>query len=320
MKKIYILCPANVVTGGPELLHQLHFQLNNLGYNSIIKYIGQKEGIIPVDKRYEIYNPKYEDYIEDCKENYIIVPEIYINELKKYKHINKIIWWLSVDNYFKSKDRIKNKIKTLNGLLDFNYKKADITHLAQSQYAIEFLKDEGIESKKIYYLSDYLNDKFIEKSKNNLNKEKKNYALYNPKKGFKFTNLIMERGKDINWVPLENLTVDEMSDLMQISKVYIDFGNHPGKDRIPREAAISGCCVITGMKGSAKYKEDVDILDEFKFEDNEKSIDEILKKIRLIFDKYNNENIKFKHYRNKIKNEKQKFEDDVKLVFKEVVK
>ena len=51
------------------------------------------------------------------------------------------------------------------------------------------------------------------------------------------------------------MTPEQVVDLMSESKVYIDFGNHPGKDRIPREAVINGCCVITGVRGSARFKE-----------------------------------------------------------------
>lgn len=29
---------------------------------------------------------------------------------------------------------------------------------------------------------------------------------------------------------------------MRKAKVYIDFGFHPGKDRIPREAVMCGAC------------------------------------------------------------------------------
>lgn len=55
---------------------------------------------------------------------------------------------------------------------------------------------------------------------------------------------------------------------MSKSKVYIDFGNHPGKDRIPREAAISGCIVITGKRGAAAFAEDVCIPETYKFDES----------------------------------------------------
>lgn len=59
--------------------------------------------------------------------------------------------------------------------------------------------------------------------------------------------------QDLRWVPLIGMTTEEMRSCMSKSKVYIDFGNHPGKDRIPREAAISGCIVITGKRGAAAF-------------------------------------------------------------------
>lgn len=320
MKNIYIFCPANTVTGGPELLHQLNFRLNLLGYKSKMKYVGEIKELSPVADRYRIYNPDYVDYVEDLKENCIIVPEIYTNELKKYKNAQKIIWWLSVDNYFVNKNTIKYKLKSLNGLRDFNFKNNYVIHLAQSKYAIEFLKKNKVDDSKIFYLSDYLNDKFIENSLNNFNKKKKNQVLYNPKKGFEFTKKLIEKGKDIKWIPLINLSIDEMSELMQTSKVYIDFGNHPGKDRIPREAAISGCCIITGTRGSAKYYEDIAIDDKYKFNDINENIDNILSKIRNIFDNYKVVNKEFNQYRLKIMEEKNIFENDVKSIFNTIIK
>ncbi|MBM6838551.1 hypothetical protein H9X77_10020 [Clostridium saudiense] len=130
----------------------------------------------------------------------------------------------------------------------------------------------------------------------------------------------MERNNDIKWLPLQNMTPIEMSETMKKSKVYIDFGNHPGKDRIPREAAISGCCVITGKRGSAKYKQDVNIDDEFKFNDNEAEFENIRKKILEIFNNYEDESLKFNKYREIIMNEEERFEKDLKEIFCKIIK
>ena len=32
---IYVACPAKIYTGGPELLHQLVYKLNNFGYSQV---------------------------------------------------------------------------------------------------------------------------------------------------------------------------------------------------------------------------------------------------------------------------------------------
>jgi hypothetical protein len=46
---------------------------------------------------------------------------------------------------------------------------------------------------------------------------------------------------------------------------YIDFGPHPGMDRLPREATLARCVVITNREGAANFEEDVPLPSEFKF-------------------------------------------------------
>ena len=43
-KTIYVVCPAYFKTGGTELLHQLVYELNNLGKNAIITYQRERRG------------------------------------------------------------------------------------------------------------------------------------------------------------------------------------------------------------------------------------------------------------------------------------
>ncbi|MGC8677909.1 MAG: hypothetical protein ACP5UF_06830 [Hydrogenobaculum sp.] len=93
------------------------------------------------------------------------------------------------------------------------------------------------------------------------------------------------------------MTRDQVIETLQKAKVYIDFGNHPGKDRIPREAAILGCCVITGKRGSATFFEDVPIPEEYKFEERYQD---------------------FNYYRQVIRNEPTKFLENLKKIFVKV--
>ncbi len=103
--------------------------------------------------------------------------------------------------------------------------------------------------------------------------------------------------------------------LLQTGKIYVDFGEHPGKDRIPREAAANGCCVITNKKGAARYFEDVPIDDRYKFENPEESLDELDKLLHDICDNFAEHQAMFTSYREKIKVEKQIFNEGViKLV------
>lgn len=328
MAKIYVLCPAYVKTGGTELLHQLVKELNQLGKDAYITYVELQECGCPMNEAFSCYVEHYrtEQDIEDSEGNILVVPEIYCTMMKRYPLIRKYIWWLSVDNYlihnsFADRKRlagVKSAIKALvtGKLRDKTalIKTAEL-HLCQSQYAIEYLKSVGVAEPQIAYLSDYVNDVYLANSEKQKQLRKENVILYNPKKGAAFTKKLMKAAPELNWVPLIHMTTEEVQRRMQTSKVYIDFGNHPGKDRFPREAAISGCVVITGMRGSAKYFEDVRISEKYKFDEAETSVDTIIAQVKECLADYEGCSRDFEEYRAYIEGEKAQFAEDVKRIF-----
>lgn len=322
--KIYVLCPAYVKTGGPELLHQLVNKLHNRNIDAYIVYMGiEKDNPNYIADDFKSYNVKYifEEQIEDKMENILIIPETLMKKVNDFKKIRKVIWWLSVDNYKKNFMFIpalklcglKYAVKLLiNGTIIFHkkdYKKAEY-NLCQSYYAIDYLKQRNVPN--IIYLSDYINKAFMDENKEI---RKLDNVLYNPKKGYKFTKKIIQKSPNLNWIPIKGLTMKQVKNLLLESKVYIDFGNHPGKDRFPREAAMCNCCVITGKRGAAKYYEDVGISDEFKFDDINRNILKIVKKINECIDNYDFQSKKFLEYRKYIKSEEEKFEKDIDKIF-----
>jgi len=64
-------------------------------------------------------------------------------------------------------------------------------------------------------------------------------------------------GDGIDFRPITGMTREQIREAGRSAKVYIDFGTHPGRDRIPREMAACGCSVITGSDGTAACTEDV---------------------------------------------------------------
>ncbi|MGL5902203.1 MAG: hypothetical protein ACRCZO_05900 [Cetobacterium sp.] len=320
MGTIYIACLENFATGGTELLHQLYYKLKKNKKDVKIFYYNYTNGN-PISERFQKYEVEYVTKIEDEKSNLLIVPEICTEILNNYKTIQKSIWWLSVDNYFVSRLGSpilwKRILKNILGIKkkQFDFKDKDVLHFVQSEYAKKFLEEKGITD--IKYLSDYLNDIFLKEEVDYTSKNREDLVLYNPKKGIEFTQKIMNKFKELKFIALENLTPNEVKELCKKSKVYIDFGNHPGKDRFPREAAILGCCIITGKRGSAKYYEDVKIESEYKFEDLESNIEKIGNKITEIFNNYDTRIQNFEIYRNMIKEEETNFEKDIQRIFKD---
>ena len=67
-----------------------------------------------------------------------------------------------------------------------------------------------------------------------------------------------------NLIELKGFTSKEIIRIFQKTKLYIDFGYHPGKDKMPREAVLFNNCVITNLKGSAYNKFDIPINKQFK--------------------------------------------------------
>ena len=342
--KIYVACPSGYKSGGPELLHQLCFNLKrHLGIESEMLYFPKK--LNPVHPEYASYNLPYTFQAEDDQKNILIVSEVAeaLSLLPKYKNIRKGIWFMSVDFYYFSKVRkthtfflsrmlnwiLKqfNKLplfdvfssQNLNKLIKkYDYHRDKLLLLADfymsnTYRAIKWFND----LKPMYYLSEYLHPEFLQ-TKVDLS-QKENIVVYNPQKGISFTRKIISLARSIKFIPIFNMTRSEVIKTLKKAKVYIDFGNHPGKDRLPREAAILGCCVITGKRGSAAFFEDVPIPEGYKFEDKEENIPKIIAKIKDCFENFEERYKDFEYYRKIIKEEPQRFVEDLKKIFIKVV-
>lgn len=337
MKTIYISCPANSYTGGPTLAHQLCRTLNDSGFHAKMFYYGRNtriEGRPVVHPNYINFHNDYVFEVPDNENSIIIAVETYTTLLAKYKKAIKVIWWMSVDNFYMCMgsqfDIILNRLKLYHPTMEHCkknavrkkyqlYKSKEIIHLAQSEYAKQFLLDSGIEEDRIFRLSDFLEDTILENAdKNAVQSNRKQRVLYNPKKGYEFTQKIIQASSNLEWVPLINLTKEQMMNEFYTSIIYIDFGNHPGKDRIPREAVISGCCLITGRRGAANNAIDINIPEKYKFSDTEENIPQICQMIEFMLNHYETCNADFDSYRDIIKNEKKIFVQDAIDIFSKI--
>lgn len=327
---VYICGVEGQKSGGPELLHQLAFVLNSLGIGAKMVYFKNQ---FPLEVTSAEAIDEYKNYCDvsesdisviDCEGNMVVVPEIAFEFLDEIKYATKIAWWLSVDNYI---EMLKDKYLFTEEQLKDPYvldcqdfrNRDDIFHLVQSYYAMDFLKSKlQIPAQYVDYLSDYINDVYFQYDLDEIPTERKDMVIFNPKKGgWRLKKLIDATRDEILWIPLENLTKEKMRLHMMLAKVYVDFGNHPGKDRIPREAAISGCCVITGKQGAAAFYEDVPIPDRYKVDDTEDVDVEAVRALILdIFENYDERIKDFEEYRTMIRGEKEKFVTDAMRLFR----
>ncbi|SES16294.1 hypothetical protein [Pedobacter rhizosphaerae] len=326
---IYIFCAPNFATGGPEALHQLGHQLIKMGINAKMYYypIGSDNND-PVHPFYKKYQVPYVTSVENAEANFLILPEtspelIFKKELSK---INKVIWWLSVTNYYKMLApvirRTKRKpsywIRKLYDPIEFasleKIKEMNIANIGHSYFSMDHLKKAGIHP--IGQISDYMNQQFFNRVNEQV--EKEDMIIYNPVKNGEFLQKIIKKTPELNWVALQGLTPEEVASTMNRAKLYVDFGYHPGKERMPREACIMRCCMIIGREGSAAFDEDMPILDKYRFEKVDDNIKDIVQMINICLENYNDEIKNFVSYREALYMEEQKFEQAVKDVFVKV--
>jgi hypothetical protein len=260
VNKIFVICPGGLVTGGAELLHQLVDQLRKLGKSAYISYVpaGTAFSLPDAYRKYDVPQSR----IEDEAGNLVVFPEICTRHSKRIRKAECAIWWLSVDNYFRfpQNHRFGNPFTSIsaNKLYDplrhavamlrnrsFRSMRG-LRHFAQSRYAEAFLRSKGITARM---LTDYLGAEHTSGTHAHENRE--DIIVFNPKKGADISARLMRALPGYRFVPIQNLSASGVAELLRRAKVYIDFGNHPGKDRPPREAAMAGCCVIVGGAGAS---------------------------------------------------------------------
>ena len=279
---IYVACPSRYATGGVEFLHQVCAELNKYIPTRIWYMEG---GAKPQPPEYDIYDNRHVFEIEPGSR--VIYPEIWASMATQHD----IILWESVDNFVSRFGQMELPV--------------GILHLTQSEYARQYVK--AFYSENIIPLTDYINADFFEPYEERIRHD---YVLFNPAKGLKFTQRLMDVMPEITFVALHGLPRHRLINLMRMSKVYIDFGDHPGKDRLPREAAMCGCCVITGWNGSAAYYEDVGIPDYYKIDRLEENIGKIKHRILEVLDLYPVDD--FEEYRETIRSEKARFQEGIR--------
>ncbi len=271
-KKILVICPAGAVTGGPEALHQLVNHMQHFGLPAHIVYLPfDRRAIPPV--QYQHYVTPLHPY-EDEVGNLIIFPEVYPMLALKVKRAKAALWWLSLENFLERRhisplhDKIRYFKKALKGCRPWGGAKdlKGILHFSQTEHATQYLRSCGIEPIPLIdsINEEFLTDKYLDKITH-----KQDVILYNPTKGKKVTQTLIEAYPQWEFVPLRGFNREQLSEKLYAAKLYIDFGHHPGRDRMPREAAMHGCCLITGILGSAGNNVDLPIPSKYKLDSSQ---------------------------------------------------
>ncbi len=310
---IYILCPANVRTGGPEASHQLGRTLIDLGHDARMIYVraatdvplsGEHRTIpvieAPMPADYARYGVPISWEIVDHPNNALVFPEIWPEMARHFSNLTPYLWWLSIDNGLPAVERF-------GGFAAFESVRCE--HLSQSYYGVDYLARRGIVAIPVF---DYTSPDHAGAPPDGTPRE--NRVLY-PSRGKWFTQWLRRWAPDLAWQEITGFTPAEVRALFQTSKLYVDFGSHPGKDRMPREAATHGCCIITGRRGSAGNAFDVPIPERYKFRDSRLNVPKIVGAIRATLSDYDQRIAGFATYRRIIAGEASEFLAQVARAF-----
>ena len=250
-----MLCP-HVVTGGPEAIHQASDTILGLGGEVVVAYYGSQVGLSIDDGVVHcVYNgrptpPAYRDYraliaarIPLTEQSLVIYPESVLDWALQPRPFQRAIWWLSVDNAIVKAPQLaydNHRRKILE--------RDDLLHFYQSDYARDYLVKGG--ARRCLPLADYINRDF---ASGGIDLPREKSISYFPRKGGAMASAFFERHGDLLPRPIENMPREAVRDTLRGSSLYIDFGHHPGKDRIPREAALSGNVIFLHERGAANF-------------------------------------------------------------------
>lgn len=160
-------------------------------------------------------------------------------------------------NLFDATECSQDALKTLD-YVDLN--------IAQSKYAMDFLSHVlRIDKRKILILREPVEEDYLSIDLHWAMRRKLDVVSFNARKAFDIAYKIARRIEryGIKVVPLKNIGKSGMIKVLSASKVFIDIGHHPGKDRPAREAAALGNIVLVNRSGGYYFYEDMPIPEEY---------------------------------------------------------
>ena len=294
--KTYILCPY-YKTGGPYNMHQLCNLLNEMGCEAYLYYIPNSNPI-PL---YPLPHIKLATSIPDDPKNILIIPEIY--SVKQIQHslpnTTIIVWWLSYTN-----------AALFNTLQENTHLSSPSIHFFHSYFEYANIRPFLPPRTMWFYLSDFVDIPSLNPPQQELNLERENAVAYNHAKD-KITPYYCSL-LNIPAIPIKDMSPLQVVQTLSRVKIYADLGFHPGKDRLPREAALCNCVVVTNKAGAAAYQEDLPIQEKITHEED------LLLLLPQILSNYPLFLQKQEPYRTKIKNEKEIFHRQVSQIWNQL--
>ncbi|NNC13051.1 hypothetical protein HII28_14340 [Planctomonas sp. JC2975] len=256
--------------------------------------------------------------------------------MRKIRHAQTICWWLSIDNsspFILRQERRDKRFARDHGVAHgawapnrrvaierrilsvypFERYLRDALHIAQSAYARAYLQTHlGLCASIV---SDYIPRDELGFSDEARDGSRRRSVAFNPGKSPWLPDVLGPRLPDVEWDPIVGLDRRGVVRLLSSSAMYFDAGYHPGRDRMPREAAMLRAVTIVARRGAAAYWEDVPIEARFKVSQGSAFVDEAVARVREALDDRERAVGLQETYRDWIANDRQRFGLEVRRAF-----
>lgn len=254
-------------TGGPLAIHQAAVAVEAAGGEAGVLYVRQRKGVwqVTVDERrigsalgwrgQRKLDKMLAGFGFPAKASFpmeatFVVPEAMPDlayRLLEAGCPKVAIWWLSVDNFPLGKLATLETQRVLR----------DCVHVCQSAYARDFVQRQG--ALQVRMLTDVTDLGDLPAPLPIA--ERRFDVAYLPSKSRGAEPLVRRLRQEFSVVALTGMTRDQIRDTLLNTKVFLDFGHHPGKDRVPREAVLCGAIPLVRLEGAARFHEDVPLPD-----------------------------------------------------------
>jgi hypothetical protein len=332
MQKVFgdvlIFCPE-AKTGGPEAMHQLGCQIARHGgtarmvYYSPISHIEVEGDLLrchaeasPMPAHFAQYHPQVLDETRLTADTLIVFPEP-LAKLAAMAEVRyrRALWWLSLDNALPQNPELADEDWRRRFFAD-----PGLTHFYQCDYVRAFLQGNG--AIQYHALSDYTDPDFLHQgqvaSANSPINERANRICFFPNKGADLAARFLEQPPSrhaVEFVPIRGMTKPEVRETLFGARIYLDFGGHPGKDRVPREAAIAGAVVLLHAAGAARHFPDHPLPPEYLFTDDDVASGRLWARVDAILDDSAAHFAAQRLYRDAILLERERFDLEVRSFF-----
>jgi hypothetical protein len=326
---VVIFCPE-LMTGGPEALHQLGRQIARHGGIARMAYFGDsarmdlRDGVLRCDgaapaipAQYARYDPQVLTELRLTADTLMVFPEP-LSRLAATAAVpcQRAVWWLSLDNALPQHPELADEAYRRRYFAD-----PRLVHFYQSDYVRAFLVGSG--AIRVHPLSDYTDPDFVHRSliasENPPIGERARRVCFFPSKGAeraaRFMGGLERLEQPAEYVPIRGMTKAQVRETLFGARLFIDFGHHPGKDRVPREAAIAGAVVLLHAAGAARHFADHPLLPEDLFAEDDIDSGALHRKVEAILNDPEPHAVRQAFYRNAILLERERFDLEVRSFF-----